>query len=282
MFRPQRQFIKNHFVACVIITLGLCASGIFIYTYYDRQISFTNQFQAISHAKDIETIKHVAEVKTAARLKIKQAAEAKLVAEKSKNATDASADELSGLSCNTLKLHIDPSLIDVLINKKHCIYPLNFAPADLTTVHGAVLSAKAASYFDDLFDAASSANHPFSVTSSYRSYEDQIASYNSWIATRGQADADTYSARPGYSEHQTGFAVDIVPNNQVLSGNTWLKAHAAEYGFIQRYQKGYQTITGYEPEDWHYRFVGVSVALDMRAKGIQTLEEYWSIPGGDY
>lgn len=63
---------------------------------------------------------------------------------------------------------------------------------------------------------------------------------------------------------------------------TWLRAHAAEYGFIQRYPVGLTAITGYSPEAWHWRYVGSEVALDMKAKNIETLETYFGISGGDY
>ena len=100
--------------------------------------------------------------------------------------------------------------------------------------------------------------------------------------------ADTYSARPGYSEHQTGLAFDVAAGSCVLDcfGTTsqyqWLQANAADYGFIQRYYAGYENITGYKAEEWHYRYVGTAVAKDMQARGIKTLEQYWDILGGGY
>ena len=82
--------------------------------------------------------------------------------------------------------------------------------------------------------------------------------------------------------------IDVAANGCVLdcfgatSQYQWLQAHAAEYGFIQRYYAGYEAITGYSAEEWHYRYVGVDVATDMKNKGIMTLEEYYGISGGDY
>src|SRR5690606_33199023 len=124
--------------------------------------------------------------------------------------------------------------------------------------------------------------------SSYRSYNTQIATYNRWVSISGSAGADTYSARPGYSEHQTGFVIDVAAKGCTLDcfGETsqykWFQQNSAKFGFIQRYHAGYESITGYKAEEWHYRYVGVEVALDMQAKGIKTLEQYWNIPGGDY
>lgn len=108
------------------------------------------------------------------------------------------------------------------------------------------------------------------------------------MSVSGVAGADTYSARAGYSEHQTGLVIDIAGGSCVLDcfGSTsqyqWMQQHAAEYGFIQRYYAGSETITGYKAEEWHYRYVGVEVARDMKHKGVKTLEEYWGVPGGDY
>jgi D-alanyl-D-alanine carboxypeptidase len=166
--------------------------------------------------------------------------------------------------------------------------PVGYAPTDLTTSNGATLSAKAMPAFLQMYAAAAATGQPFYVTSSYRSYTTQISTYNHWIATSGQAGADTYSARPGYSEHQTGFAFDVAANGCTLDcfGSTsqyqWFQQHAADYGFIQRYYAGYESITGYKAEEWHYRYVGVEVAKDMQAKGVKTLEQYWNISGGDY
>lgn len=184
--------------------------------------------------------------------------------------------------------HDTLSSIDVVVNKKHHLQPLGYEPSDLVTSNGATLSRKAIDAYDRLYAAAAAAGQGFHVTSSYRSYATQVSTYNYWVSVSGQAGADTYSARPGYSEHQTGLAFDVAAGNCTLDcfGSTaqykWLQAHAADYGFIQRYYAGYEKITGYKAEEWHYRYVGVAVAKDMKAKGIKTLEEYWNVPGGDY
>ena len=191
-------------------------------------------------------------------------------------------------SCNSSTTHNDPTSIDVMVNKKHCLIPIDYAPTDLVSMDGATISAKAAPSFDAMIKAAASAGIDLTVTSSYRSYATQQSVYAGWVAESGQAAADTYSARPGYSEHQTGFAVDLGANGETLSNfngtpaANWLIANAATYGFIERYPSGYEAITGYEDEEWHYRFVGTTVAEDMQAKGIKTLEQYWNMAGGDY
>ncbi len=117
------------------------------------------------------------------------------------------------------------------------------------------------------------------IISGYRSYETQEAVYNNYVANNGQADADTYSARPGHSEHQTGLAFDI---NQIsyTFGETpagkWVTEHAAEYGFIIRYPQEKQHITGYIYEPWHLRYLGTELAMDVFESGL-CLEEYLNI-----
>lgn len=166
--------------------------------------------------------------------------------------------------------------------------PLSFIPSDLVTTNGATLSAKAADSFNKMFAAAAAAGQPFTVSSSYRSYQTQVSTYNYWVSVNGQAAADTVSARPGFSEHQTGFVIDVGAGSCILdcfggtSQYSWFQKNAATYGFIQRYYLGYEHITGYAGEEWHYRYVGTAVAKDMQARGIKTLEQYWNIEGGDY
>lgn len=127
----------------------------------------------------------------------------------------------------------------------------------------------------------------FNVSNSYsgfRSYETQTGLYNSYVSRDGQAEADRYSARPGYSEHQTGLAFDLLDSNAQLlteaSAASWLASHAHEYGFIVRYLPGKEYSTGYMPEAWHVRYIGKE-AKDIYNSGL-TLEEYFGVAGGDY
>ena len=103
--------------------------------------------------------------------------------------------------------------------------------------------------------------------------------YDNYVATDGKEAADTYSARAGYSEHQTGLAVDIY--NKVLPYTsfeeteefTWMQENAYKYGFILRFPKDKTNITGYQYESWHYRYVGKEVAKEIHENNL-TLEEY--------
>lgn len=237
--------------------------------------------------KEAKELRAMFLTKKAAEERVAQEAAAKKAAEEAKTATEAPAPAQSK-ACNTSSVHNNPTSIDVVVNKKHCMQPLNYVPADLITVNGATLSAQASGAFKQMYDAAAAAGQPFHVTSSYRSYANQISTYNYWVAQSGQAGADTYSARAGYSEHQTGYVIEVAVNNCTLDcfGSTsqyqWFQQNAANYGFIQRYYAGFEAVTGYKAEEWHYRYVGTAVAKDMQVRGIKTLEQYWNVSGGDY
>ena len=130
------------------------------------------------------------------------------------------------------------------------------------------------------------------VTSGYRSYEYQQILFNTymgneqkkhpdWTAEQCRAEVQTYSAFPGESEHQTGLCMDLISTGNVVLDETfaenpayaWLVENAHRFGFILRYPKGKETVTGYSYEPWHYRFVGAEAAASIREKGL-TLEEY--------
>ena len=136
-----------------------------------------------------------------------------------------------------------------------------------------------------MLNAASTAGAPLTPGSGYRSYAVQKTVYDSYVAKDGQALADTYSARPGYSEHQTGLTMDFIPIEDSFAGtkqDKWLQANAHKYGFVLRYPADKTSTTGYMYEPWHYRFIGVDPAIEMKEKGITTLEEYYGVPGGLY
>lgn len=285
--RRSSRFVKEHFAVIIISGIAILSAVIFnvwLIQASEADIAKNKQATAQSLAKLDVKIQET-KARKVAEAKAAQEAGHKAAAKAAKNGTSSTLDSKL---CNNATSHTNPSAIDVLVNKRHCIQPLTFTPSDLMTAQGAILSAKAIDAFKRLYAAAVAAGQPFYVTSSYRSYEKQVATYNRWVLTSGQAEADTYSARPGYSEHQTGLAFDVAANGCTLScfGSTpqyqWLQKHAADYGFIQRYHTAHELITGYKAEEWHYRYVGVEVAKDMRAKGVKTLEKYWNMSGGDY
>lgn len=117
------------------------------------------------------------------------------------------------------------------------------------------------------------------IGSDYRSYDDQVQSYYSMVEGYGKEYADITSARPGHSEHQTGYCIDCNTIDDAF-GETelgqWVAAHCAEYGFIVRYPADKTEITGYAYESWHLRYVGVEIAMDITERGL-CLEEYLDI-----
>lgn len=262
-----------------------------VYYYGDHAIAKQN---ADSQTQLAAYDKQIAEAKVRAAAK-KAKLEAERKAAEQKAAADAALTQqqagkvVTPAGCAVKGAHGDPNSVDVVINKKRCFNPIDFTPGDLTSFNGFVVSAKIVPNLTAMFTAASSAGVPLSLTSSYRSYSNQVATYNNWVRVNGStAAADTVSARPGYSEHQTGYTVDMSAGGcslECFTGSAqyqWLQANAATYGFVERYPVGLESVTGYSPESWHWRYVGPATAESMKSKGIKTLEQLWGISGGGY
>ncbi len=205
------------------------------------------------------------------------------------NATSASQSQQSSSSTaafdHTRYSVTDPNSIWVVVNKHHPLKPVNYAPQDLTSVsNGQVMRAEAATALTSMFAGAKTAGLTITAASAYRSYTTQVSVYNQEVANYGKAKADSESARPGFSEHQTGLAVDIAGGGCSITdcfGTTaegkWATAHAYEYGFILRYTADKTPITGYRAEAWHFRYVGKDLALQMHKTGATTLEEFFTL-----
>lgn len=184
----------------------------------------------------------------------------------------------------------EPSSIWVVVNKKHALQPSSYQPSDLVTVGGQKVSSKMSTSLQGMISDASTQGVKLRVVSGYRSYSYQTSLYNSYVASDGVEKADTYSARPGHSEHQTGLAADIGGVHgcdvQQCFGNTpegrWLEGNAHKYGFLIRYTQSNQSVTGYEAEPWHVRFVGKELVDEMDKQNTTTLEEFFGISGGGY
>lgn len=161
----------------------------------------------------------------------------------------------------------------VLIANKSYALPSSYNP-------GGLLES-----FQDAFSvmqsAAANDGISLSVISGYRSYSRQNTIYNNYVSRDGKEKADTYSARAGHSEHQTGLAADINSLSQSFKNTKegkWLNEHCSEYGFIIRYPEGKESITGYIFEPWHVRYVGKELASALYNNGDWiTLEEYFGI-----
>lgn len=192
----------------------------------------------------------------------------------------------------------NPESIWVIVNKQHPLQPQSYIPSDLRLpdvsqrIPGAEqmqLREEAATALEKLFADAQTAGHQLQITTAFRGYNYQKSLYDGYVREQGQAAADTESARPGYSEHQTGLAADIRPADgrcylEQCFGETpegeWLAKNAHKYGYIIRYVEGKESITGYSYEPWHVRYVGSELSLEMHTTGIQTLEEFFSVNGG--
>lgn len=141
------------------------------------------------------------------------------------------------------------------------------------------LDPEAESAFNTLSEAAANQGLDIYLSSGFRSYETQVRIYESYVDSYGKESADTFSARPGYSEHQTGLVIDVNTIDDSFAGTPeaeWLAKHAHEYGFIIRYPKGKESITGYKYEPWHIRYLGVEKATEVYNSGL-TLEEFLGI-----
>ncbi|GAB3039752.1 hypothetical protein GCM10027052_20230 [Parafrigoribacterium mesophilum] len=201
-------------------------------------------------------------------------------------ATPSPAFDLSRFSID------DPASIWVVVNKLRPLQPADYqpslVPAAVRHVYAPLMRPEAAAALERMFQAgAAEGAGEMQVQNSYRSYATQVAVHNRQVAQYGTAAADAQSARPGYSEHQTGYALDIatVPNVcavQECFGATpqgrWLAANAYRFGFILRYPQGKQAVTGYIFEPWHFRYVGVELATEMHRTGVTTLEEFFDLP----
>ena len=164
--------------------------------------------------------------------------------------------------------------------------PENLKNIDLTYAYGEEGENKLIDYaydkFLELWQAANDQGFYLMVTSSYRDYESQKEIYDYRVSTWGERKADETAARPGHSEHQTGLVIDMTSKTEPLADSftdseayKWLKENAYKYGFIERYPEGKTYLTGYNPESWHWRYVGLEAAKTMHDEDI-TFDEYYA------
>lgn len=186
----------------------------------------------------------------------------------------------------------DPNSIWVVSNKLRPLNPIDFSPSDLSMPVGVEnefsqpLREPAARAVEQLVAAAQAEGVSMRIISAYRSYGTQTSLYSGYVQRDGQAAADTYSARPGHSEHQTGLAVDFDDHGSCYlatcfadtAAGVWLAEHAADYGFVLRYPNGADAITGFQYEPWHFRYVGSELAKEMKRTNTATLEEFFGLP----
>lgn len=181
----------------------------------------------------------------------------------------------------------DTSKDTLIINNKYYKLSKDYVPEDLIDVSNwysygkQKLSKRAYEPFLEMFNKAKEEDITLIINSGYRSYDYQEELYKSYIKRNGQKETDNYAARAGHSEHQTGLAMDLTTygynadNFHESKAYSWLQDHAHEYGFIMRYPKDKEDITGYKYESWHYRYVGVEVATFIHTYDI-TYDEYYA------
>ena len=202
----------------------------------------------------------------------------------------AVVEKVNACRDNTAYEDIEPTDLSkgimVLVNKYHYL-DSSYIPDDLVNAasqycqySSAKLSRPAYEAFVKMATDAKAAGYTIKINSGYRSYSKQRGMYNNYVAGHGKAEADTFSARPGFSEHQTGLAIDLSsPGVGYWSfgdsaAGRWVHANAHKYGFILRYLEDKTDITGYIYECMHFRYVGVDAATFIYENGI-AYEDYY-------
>lgn len=176
-----------------------------------------------------------------------------------------------------------------IIANKHYALGSDYVPENLVQLNSKYGTGKnnqmvqvAKDAFESLCKAAEDQGYTIRGISGYRSYKYQEELYNNYVLQDGKEEADTYSARAGHSDHQTGLAIDVSDGKSSYTsfGETnefrWMQDNAYLYGFILRFPKGKENITGYQYESWHYRYVGVDIATYIHENNI-TFEEYYEM-----
>lgn len=192
--------------------------------------------------------------------------------------------DLSNKWYKDIKLVNNPNSLTVLVNKNNQLLS-SYVPNDLITIdnkysnENKLLRKEAAKAFEKLSYDASKSNYRIVAVSAYRSYDYQKDLFNHYVKTKGLDYALRCSAKAGFSEHQTGLSIDVEGSNRDYDNFEdsnefeWMTKNAHKYGFIIRYPKGKEKVTGFKYEPWHYRYVGKKVAKCIYESDL-TLEEY--------
>jgi D-alanyl-D-alanine carboxypeptidase len=190
----------------------------------------------------------------------------------------------------------DPASLRVLVNKERPLEPVDWAPEhlvrpDVATIgrHDRLRPVAARALVRLAARAHEATGERLVLVSGYRPYEYQDELHARYVHEHGEAEADTFSARAGHSEHQTGLAADVTQAGVLFTdfGTTslgrWVARHAWEHGFVVRYPEGAEALTGYAAEPWHLRYVGTDLAAYLHHGGVATLEEAFRTgPAPDY
>ncbi|WP_375387095.1 D-alanyl-D-alanine carboxypeptidase family protein [uncultured Amnibacterium sp.] len=210
-------------------------------------------------------------------------------------AKPASTPKPSGFDFSARSLD-DPTSLWVVVDKRRPLRPRTYVPPDLVTPqvpHTNVpqLRKVAATALVTMFAAAKRDGVTLYSLSAYRSYATQKSIFDRNLASLGRATTLNLTAKPGYSEHQTGLADDLGDGSscdlQVCFEShraaKWLAANSWRYGWVLRYPLGYTRITGIQTEPWHFRYIGTPAATEMHRTGVKTLEQFFGLPASpDY
>ena len=186
----------------------------------------------------------------------------------------------------------DPASLEGIVNKRRPLTPRGFVPPDLVRVpvphtNPPLLRREAAAAVVRLVRAADAAGVPLLAISAYRSFAAQQRVYGEDLRRFGRPGADRQTARPGFSEHQTGLAIDLGARSGrcalaacfgSIPEGRWIASNAWRFGFVLRYPKGAEAITGYEYEPWHLRYVGPRLAARVHRAGDPPLEAFFGLP----
>ncbi|MBK5246598.1 MAG: M15 family metallopeptidase [Peptostreptococcaceae bacterium] len=205
-------------------------------------------------------------------------------------AVDDSQEKPAEGTTQTVAKKTEDAGVLILVNKNNYLDE-SYKPNDLEPIEyfagdrsaeARFMKSEAADHFNEMMLAARESGYEVVMTTAYRSYGFQTILYENYVEKYGKAEADKFSAKPGYSEHQTGLAVDVTaPSVDYALTDAfdqtaewkWLTENAADFGFVLRYPKGQDDITGYMYEPWHFRYVGIDAAKTITEREI-TLEEY--------
>ncbi|MGL4696025.1 D-alanyl-D-alanine carboxypeptidase family protein [Enterococcus larvae] len=269
MGRRNNRYLKFSVAAIIVLLLSF-----FYYENNQRRLAKTMEDNAYPETSETRIIATADTQENESTTAMTESTEA--TAESTTPSTkDETKNAAENLSPQTMK---EPMKVNgiIIVNKRYPL-PESYAPGE---------NKEALSAFKKMNEEMRALGLDItSEYSGYRSYEDQAALYQNYVADDGKSEAEQYSSRPGYSEHQTGLAFDFINTaGELVSSKTeadWIAANAHRYGFIVRYKEGQEAITGYMAETWHVRYVGKTDAEKIYKQKV-TLEEYLGVEGGDY
>lgn len=291
MAKKKRRKLRKSFKISLIVAAILIVATAGLIVYYNLHPIKTAEQEADASAESTITASSEP-TETPAETATPEPTETPAATEEAQQTAASDGCGASGLDSQ----FTDTNSLLVLANKKHPL-PEGYIPPDLVdagipcTNGSATMRAEAAQALQQMYQAAANDGVALAISSAYRGESYQATLYNNYVAQYGQAEADTISSRPGYSDHQTGLAADFVEGGaydlqesfENTASGIWLRTNAHLYGFIMRYPKGKAAITGYDYEPWHYRYIGVANATNVYNVDVfESFEEYYNVSGGDY